>query len=48
MGIYAGVVIRTASITRSRMRNAMLCAPETRRRNVVDSGEAPYLQLVSH
>ena len=48
MGTCAGVVIRTASITRSRMKNAMPCAPETRRRNVVDSGEVPYLQLVSH
>lgn len=48
MGTCADAVIRTASMVKSRMKNAMPCAPETRCRNAGVSGKVRYLQLVSY
>ena len=48
MGTCADAVIRTANMVKSRMKNAMHCAPETRCRNVEVSGKVRYLQLVSY
>ena len=47
MGICVDAVILTASILKSRMKSAMLYAPEIRRKNAEDFGGARFSQLVS-
>ena len=47
MGICAGVAIRTGSTQRFQTKNVILTVLEIMLRNVEDSGEVQYSQLVS-
>lgn len=48
MDTCADAVIRTANMVKSRMKNAVRCALETRCRNAEVSGKVRYLQLVGY